>query len=137
VSGEARVVTDLGIGCHFGAAFMTRPILGLSNKFAANTVVTRIGLNVPTFEITDVIRLAIFHEGTDAGFEKADKTAVPRIGDQNALRFDVVEDIEHFGTMICIVILVPQQLAETEPLFQVRITDRPNGKVAIRHQRES
>lgn len=121
---QAAVVADLGVGRHLSASFLLRPIFGVTDQLASDAAHSMFGLDEPAFEISNVVGVAIFDEWPDAGFQESDQPIVPRIRNQNELRFGVTENVHHFRSMIAVVVLVPKQFSEPEPFVQIRFVNR-------------
>lgn len=104
---QAAFVSDFSVRRHLGTSFLPSPVLSVPDKFPANAVLPVLGIDEPAFEITYVIRMAVFNKWPDAGFEEADQIAIAAVGHEDELRFGMAENIHHLGAMIVIVVLVP------------------------------
>lgn len=116
---KADLITDLCIGRHFRAAPIAGPILGMCDQRPPDARFPVFRLDVPSFEITNLIARTILNKGPDACFKKPQQAAVPRICNKDHLRVRVREDVEHFGFVIVVRSYIPQMPTHTEPLVEI------------------
>ena len=81
-----------------------------------STWLTRILLNVPALEVADVVGLTILGHRPNARFEEAREISLAAVGDDDKLRFRMLDYIDHFFAVIVLAGLVPKKKPQPKPL---------------------